>query len=77
MCSGEYDVSGVNRTVGSIPTVARHCFRTCLVWIYTDSNTRKIIVKVYLVILDYMKATHLQLCGEGRKEAPFACCRDF
>jgi hypothetical protein len=30
------------RTVGSIPTVARHIFQACPVWIYTQSNITRI-----------------------------------
>jgi hypothetical protein len=29
---------GTTKVVGSIPTVARHIFRACPVWIYTQSN---------------------------------------
>jgi hypothetical protein len=50
MYSGEYDACDVtlsvyphraslkNRFVGSIPTVLRHIFQACPVWIYTQSN---------------------------------------
>jgi hypothetical protein len=51
MFSGEYDVCDVTLSVyphwaslkntpghGSIPTVARHIFQACPVWIYTQSN---------------------------------------
>ena len=58
MYSGEYDVSGV--TLGSIPTVARH-FQG-LTWLLTMT-----------FILDNMKATYLQLCGEGRGERSTIC----
>jgi hypothetical protein len=49
MYSGEYDVcdvtllfAGIPKVVGSIPTVARHIFQACPVWIYTQSNITNI-----------------------------------
>jgi hypothetical protein len=46
MYSGEYDVCDVTKVVGSIPakvvgsipTVARHIFQACPMWIYTQST---------------------------------------
>ena len=32
------------KVVGSIPTVARHIFQACPVWIYTQSNITSIII---------------------------------
>jgi hypothetical protein len=34
---------GMPKVVGSIPTVARHIFQACPVWIYTQSNITNII----------------------------------
>jgi hypothetical protein len=55
MYSGEYDACDVTlsgytlwvyihipKVVGSIPTVARHIFQACPVWIYTQSNITSI-----------------------------------
>ena len=49
MYSGEYDAcdrvaqlaehwASIPKVVGSIPTVVRHIFQACPVWIYTQSN---------------------------------------
>ena len=35
--------AGVPKVVGSIPTVARHIFQACRVWIHTQSNITSII----------------------------------
>ena len=35
---------GIPKVVGSIPTVVRHIFQACPVWIYTQSNITSIIV---------------------------------
>ena len=50
MYSGEYDVklssehwASIPKVVGSFPTVARHMFQPCPVWIYTQSNITNII----------------------------------
>ena len=34
--------AGIPKVVGSIPTVARHIFHACPVWIYTQSNITSI-----------------------------------
>ena len=38
--------ASIPKVVGSIPTVARHIFRACPVWIYTQSNIASI--KTYI-----------------------------
>ena len=53
MYSGEYDACDVTlsvyiwasipKVVGSNPTVVRHIFQACPVWIYTQSNITSII----------------------------------
>ena len=35
--------ASVPKVVGSIPTLARHIFQACPVWIYTQSNITNII----------------------------------
>jgi hypothetical protein len=35
--------AGLKNVVGSIPTVARHIFQACPVWIYTQSNITSIL----------------------------------
>jgi hypothetical protein len=35
--------ASISKVVGSIPTVARHTFKACPVWIYTQSNITSII----------------------------------
>ena len=35
--------ASIPKVVGSIPTVARHIFQACPVWIYTQSNITNII----------------------------------
>jgi hypothetical protein len=35
--------ASIPKVVGSIPTVDRHIFQACLVWIYTQSNITSII----------------------------------
>ena len=42
-----YDLWNTIKVVGSIPTVARHIFQACLVWIYTKSNITNIIFYYY------------------------------
>ena len=37
------DHGGIPKVVGSIPTVVRHIFQACPVWIYTQSNITSII----------------------------------
>ena len=34
--------AGIPKVVGSIPTVVRHIFQACPVWIYTQSNIANI-----------------------------------
>jgi hypothetical protein len=52
MYSGAYDVCDVTlwasipKVVGSIPTVARHIFQACPVWIYSQSNITNIKVSL-------------------------------
>ena len=44
MYSGEYDAehwASIPKVVGSIPTVVRHIFQACPVWIYTQSKHHK------------------------------------
>ena len=36
----------IPKVVGSIPTVARHIFQACPVWIYTQSNITSIILSI-------------------------------
>ena len=36
----------ISKVVGSIPTVVRHVFQACPVWIYTQSNITSIIYYV-------------------------------
>jgi hypothetical protein len=50
--SGEYDVCDVcNDYIGfTIPTVARHIFQACPVWIYTQSNITNIILLLYIQV---------------------------
>ena len=36
--------ASIPKVVGSIPTVARHIFQACPVWIYTQSNITSIIM---------------------------------
>ena len=67
MYSGEYDACDVtlsvythraslknmpDQVVGSIPTVVRHIFQACPVWIYTQSNITSI--KVYIIIYNIL-----------------------
>ena len=35
--------ASIPKVVGSIPTVVRHIFQACPVWIYTQSNITSII----------------------------------
>ena len=37
--------ASIPKVVGSIPTVDRHIFQACPVWIYTQSNITSIILK--------------------------------
>ena len=41
--SGDVYRAGLKNVVGSIPTVARHIFQACPVWIYTQSNITSIL----------------------------------
>ena len=46
LCQLSYAVRSVrvcDEVVGSIPTVVRHVFQACPVWIYTQSNITSII----------------------------------
>ena len=36
--------ASIPKVVGSIPTVVRHIFQACPVWIYTQSNITSIIL---------------------------------
>ena len=36
----------VPKVVGSIPTMARHIFQACPVWIYTQSNITNIVYHI-------------------------------
>ena len=38
--------ASIPKVVGSIPTVARHIFQACPVWIYTQSNITSICTEV-------------------------------
>ena len=46
--------AGIPKVVGSIPTVVRHIFQACPVWIYTQSNITSInlstVQKAYILI---------------------------
>jgi hypothetical protein len=47
----------IPKVVGSIPTMARHIFQACPVWIYTQSNITSIILRFiahYLAIRSYI-----------------------
>ena len=39
----DHDWASIPKVVGSIPTVVRHIFQACPVWIYTQSNITSII----------------------------------
>ena len=41
--------ASIPKVVGSIPTVARHIFQACPVWIYTQSNITSIKWKGYII----------------------------
>ena len=44
LCVGVmYSRASIPKVVGSIPTVDRHIFQSCAVWIYTQSNITNII----------------------------------
>jgi hypothetical protein len=43
--------AGVPGVMGSIPTVVRHIFQACPMWIYTQSNITSIILIYYQNIL--------------------------
>jgi hypothetical protein len=43
LCQLSYIGASIPNVVGSIPTVARHIFQACPVWIYTQSNITNII----------------------------------
>ena len=45
--------ASIPKVVGSIPTVARHIFQACSVWIYTQSNSTSIVQKCCILIRDY------------------------
>ena len=52
MYSGEYDTcdcdwASIPKVLGLIPTVARHIFQACPVWIYTQSNITSIMKNNY------------------------------
>ena len=40
--------ASIPKVVGSIPTVARHIFQACPMWIYTQSNITSIIYIMFL-----------------------------
>ena len=40
--------ASIPKVVGSIPTVARHIFQACPVWIYTQINITNIISQALL-----------------------------
>ena len=72
MYSGEYNACDVtlsvypHRFVGSIPTVARHIFQACPVWIYTQSNITSIMYFGFLGLQDDLMETmpHLMAVAE-------------
>ena len=41
------DHGGNRKVVGSIPTVVRHIFQACPVWIYTQNNITSIIIHLF------------------------------
>ena len=42
--------TSIPKVVGSIPTVVRHIFQACPVWIYTQSNiTSRIVVYPFII----------------------------
>jgi hypothetical protein len=61
-----------NRIVGSIPTVVRHIFQACPVWIYTQSNITSIIftwvhytnTENSWLLLDNIDIEGTRLCSE-------------
>jgi hypothetical protein len=63
--SGEYDVCDVTLSVyphrvGSNPTVARHIFQACPVWIYTQSNITNIRSHCVMFLSEFML-----ICARG------------
>ena len=55
MYSGEYDEhwASIPKVVGSIPTVVRHIFQACPVWLYTQSNITSITFEMLELIEKY------------------------
>ena len=57
MYSGEYDWASIPKVVSSNPTVVRHIFQACPVWIYTQSNITSIIystVDISVTVVIYL-----------------------
>jgi hypothetical protein len=42
-CTDDANLGVVSSNIGSIPTLARHIFQACPVWIYTQSNITSIL----------------------------------
>ena len=64
----------IPKVVGSIPTVARHIFQACPVWIYTQSDITQATTR-YSKRIDY--SVSFDADQSIRSRIAFTCCEHF